>query len=176
MNLLTLQEANDQSYDRGLYPDFFPVNIGDDFKLESHPELFVRIPNPRKVRIEITSYRGFCMEAVHYYAKIIADGIKRCCKNEDGRISGVYGYLGEEFNSLPRDKRAIWGGNYEIEVARPITKEDKVKDPRRWEDYTVGENTSAFNTAEEAEETAKAIVAARFGEGWKVEIDNPYTK
>lgn len=174
MNLLTLQEAVDQSYDHGSYPDFFPVTIGDDFKLESRPELFVRIPNPREVRIEITSFRGISWNAVHYYAKINADGIKRCYKNEEGGICGVYGYLGEEFNSLPRDKKAIWGGNYEIEVARPVTKKDIAKDPRRWERYTPGDNTNAFNTAEEAEEMAKAVVKARFGEGWKVVIDNPY--
>lgn len=47
ITLLTTQEANDQSYDQGRYPDFFPVNIGDDFKLETRPELAVMIPSPR---------------------------------------------------------------------------------------------------------------------------------
>lgn len=181
MNLLTLQEANDQSYDRGCYPDFFPVNIGDDFKLESSPELFVKIPNPRKVRIEITSYRGISWDAVHYYAAIDADGIDRIrYEDYDGtgtkRPVAISGYLGEEFNRLPREKRDIWGGNYHIEVARPVTEADIAKDPHRWEHYTPGDLTNAFNSAEEAEETARAIVFARFGDGWELEIDNPYTK
>ena len=168
MTLLTLQEANDQSYDQGRYPDFFPVNIGDDFKLESRPELFVTIPSPRKVKIEITSYRGCCCEAIHYYAAIIADGTKR--------LVTTAGYMGEEFNNLPREKRDIWDGNYHIEVARPVTEADIAKDPRRWEGYGPGDNTNAFNTAEEAEETARAIVSARFGDGWELEINNPYKK
>lgn len=136
--VLTNSEANDQSYDRGLYPDFFPVNIGDDFKLESRPELSVMIPNPRKVKIEITSFRGFCGGAVHYYAEIEADGIIRYyIEPGTNRRIGAYGYLCEEFNKLPRMKRDIWGGNYHIDVARPVTKADKEKDPRRWEDYEI---------------------------------------
>lgn len=181
MTLFTLQEANDQSYDRGRYPDFFPVNIGDDFKLESCSELFAKIPNPRKVRIEITSYRGISWNAVHYYAAIDADGIDRVrYEDYDGsgtkRLVSVSGYLGEEFNSLPREKRDIWGGDYHIDVARPVTEADIAKDPRRWEGYGPGDNTNAFNTAEEAEETARAIVSARFGDGWELEINNPYKK
>lgn len=176
---LTLQEAVSRSYDRGRYPDFFPVNIGDDFKLESSPELFVRIPDPRGVRIEITSYRGICWNAVHYYAAIKADGIERC-KYQDfngkKQLVCVSGYLGEEFNSLPREKQDIWGGGYYIEVAREVTQADVDKDPQRWKGYEPGRHTNAFNSAEEAEEEAKAIVDARFGEGWKVIIDNPYTK
>ena len=181
MNLLTLQEAVDLSSDRGRYPDFFPVNIGDDFKLESCPELFVKIPNPRKVRIEITSFRGLCVEAEHYYADIKADGINRISYEDFNgtgtkRPVGHHGYLGEEFNSLPREKRDIWGGDYQIGVGREVTQEEKTKNPRRWEGYEPGDRTNAFNTAVEAEEAARAIVNARFGEGWKVEIDNPFTK
>lgn len=181
MNLLTLQEAVDLSYDRGRYPDFFPVNIGDDFKLESCPELFVKIPNPREVRIQITSFRGISWNAVHYYATIEADGINRLrYEDYDGtgtkRPVSVSGYLGEEFNSLPREKRDIWGANYHIEAAREVTQEDIKNDPQRWEHYNSGDRTNAFNTAEEAEATARAIVSARFSEEWKVTIDNPYKK
>ncbi len=179
MNLLTLQEAVDLSSDRGLYPDFFPVNIGDDFKLESHPEIFVRMPNPREVKIEITSFRGLCADAEHYYADIKADGIGRVSYEDyDGtgtkRLVGHYGYLGEEFNNLPREKRDIWGGNYQIGVGREVTQEEIKKNPRRWEGYAPGDRTNAFNTAAEAEEAAHAIVSARFGEEWKVVVDNPY--
>ena len=175
--VLTNSEANDQSYDRGLYPDFFPVNIGDDFKLESRPELSVMIPNPRKVKIEITSFRGFCGGAVHYYAERESYGIIRYyIEPGTNRRIRAYGYLGEEFNKLPRMKRDIWDGNYHIEAARPVTREDKEKAPRRWEDYEIGDNTNAFDTAEEAEATARAIVAARFSDEWEVIVNNPYTR
>lgn len=49
---LTLQEAVDNSNDQGQYPDFFPVNIGDDFKLKSRPELSVTIPSPHAPAFE----------------------------------------------------------------------------------------------------------------------------
>lgn len=177
ITLLTTQEANDQSYDQGRYPDFFPVNIGDDFKLETIPELAVMIPRPRQVKINITSFRGLCGGAVHYYADIEADGIIRYyVEPETNRKIGAYGYLGEEFNRLPREKRDIWGGNYKIGAARPVTKADKDKDPKRWEYYDIGNNTNAFDTAEEAEATARAIVSARFSEEWEVIVNNPYTK
>lgn len=177
MDLLTLQKAVDLSYDCGRYPDFFPVNIGDDFKLESRPELFVKIPNPREVRIAITSYRGISWNAVHYYATIDADGIKRCYYEDyDGekRLVSVSGYLGDEFKSLPKEKQDIWGGDYRIEVAREVAQKDIKKDPQRWEHYNPGDRTNAFNTAEEAEQAARAIVSARFSEEWKVIVDNPY--
>lgn len=177
MKLLTLQEANDHSFDRGRYPDFFPVNIGNDFKLESSPELFVKIPTPRNVKIEITSFRGISWNAVHYYGTIKADGIKILCYQDyDGtkRLFSVGGYLGEEFNKLPQEKKSVWSSNYEIEVARQLTKDDIDNDPHRWEGYDPGDYTNAFNTAEEAEEMAKAIVAARFSEEWQIIIDNPF--
>nr|DAY69972.1 MAG TPA: hypothetical protein [Caudoviricetes sp.] len=179
MDLLTLQEAVDLSYDRGRYPDFFPVNIGDDFKLASRPELFVQIPNPRKVRIEISSFRGASCGAVHYYADIIADGINRRYYEEyngEKRLFGAYGYLGEELDNLPREKRDIWGGNYHIGVAREVTQDEIKRNPQRWEHYDPGDHTNAFNTAEEAEATALAIVYARFSEEWKVIVVNPYIK
>lgn len=60
--------------------------------------------------------------------------------------------------------------------SRPVTKADKDKDPKRWEDYDIGDNTNAFDTAEEAEAIARAIVSARFSEEWEVIVNNPYTK
>lgn len=177
MNLLTIQEAVDSSCDRGLYPDVFPVEIGEDFKLQTRPDLFARIPNPRKVRIEISSFRGMCYNAIHYYAHIQADGIELCRKEKDGeteRTVMIHGYLGKEFYNLPRHKQDLWGGDYDIAAARFVTEAEIANDPDRWEGYTAGDYTDAFNTAEEAEETARAIVSARFGEGWKVIIENPY--
>lgn len=176
--VFTNSEANDLSYDCGHYPDFFPINIGDDFKLESRPELFVTIPTPRKVKIEITSFRGVCCGAVHYYATIKADGIKRQYyedRNGTKQLVSVAGYICEEYNNLPR-KKDIWGSFYEIEVGRPVTKADKDIDPQRWEGYEEDATTNAFNTAEEAEATARAIVAARFSDEWEVIVNNPYTR
>lgn len=175
---LTLQEAVDNSNDQGQYPDFFPVNIGDDFKLKSRPELSVTIPSPRRVRIRIESYQGICAGAVHYYASIEADGIIRHEEdpNTKQRLS-VSGYLGEEFKSLPRMTRDLWGGNYRIEATRPVTPEDKAQEPLRWVQYIPYEhNTNAFHTAEEAEAMARAIVSARFAEEWEVIVENPFTK
>lgn len=111
MDLLTLQEAVDSSYDRGRYPDFFPVNIGDDFKLESRPELFVQIPNPREVKIAITSYRGLCWDAVHYYATIDADGINRCCYEDYDGGKGLIRFTDIWAKNLTafRERKEIYG-------------------------------------------------------------------
>jgi len=162
--------------DRGDLPEFFDINIGKDFHLETRPEYFCEIKQPRTIRIEITSYRGVACGAMHYYARLIADGIYIYSyeKGSGGKVSKVShgGYVCEEFSKLPRDKKAIWSLCYEIEVMRILTQEEIDADPVRWEYYDAGYPTNAFYTKEEAIARAKEIIKARFDVDWVVKIDD----
>lgn len=172
-----LQWAIDHSMNTDCYPDVFDLNIGMDFHLDEHPNWYVKVDTWREKRtalIEITSYRGMCFDAIHYYAKIKADGVRMCEDiEEDGKIRTVShgGYLGEEYNNLPREKKGIWNSKYEIEIVRPVTNEEINKDPRRWEYYEVGDRTNAFESRKELIETAKKVAALRFPD-WNVEIED----
>lgn len=172
-----LQWALDHSMNTAYYPDVFDLNIGMDFHLDEHPEWYPSYTfwhNKRTVKIEITSYCGMCWNAIHYYAKIIADGIKMCEDYEEkGEIKTRChgGYLGEEYKNLPREKKAIWDGRYEIDVVRPLTQAEIDHDPDRWYAYQAGESTHCFESKNEVIEMAKKIVELRFP-GWEVEVED----
>ena len=174
-----LQWALDHSLNTDCYPDVFDKNIGMDFHLNDHPNCYPQIASysyneERTVHIEITSYRGMCFDAIHYYATIKADGVKLCEDiEENGKKSTIIhgGYLGEEYNNLPREKRGIWTSRYEIEGEITLTQEEIYKDPKRWEYYDVGDKTNAFESKSELIETAKKVAKIRFPE-WNVEIED----
>lgn len=171
-----LRIAIKHSCDRGKYPNIFNINTGNDFHLESKPDWLCVIDNPRKVTIELTSYKFVCGWAEHYYASIEADGIKICSreiddKNEE-RITTHGGYLGQEFEQLPSEKKDLWRGNYCIDVLHPVTQEMIEKNPHRWEGYKAGDLTNAFDTKESAITAAKEIVEARFTKKWDLIIND----
>lgn len=170
--------ALNHSLDQGNFPDVFDENIGMDFHLESQPQYYPRKDEVRDLIITVTSFRGMCAEAIHYYATIHADGIKISYDAIDEKGNkypvSVYGYLGEEFKNLPYDKQCIYSNCYDIEVTRPVTQEDIDKDPSRWELYDVGSKTPAFEDPEEAIKIAKKVAKARFPKGWKIIVKKAY--
>ena len=74
--------------DRHDYPAFFEIGIGKDFRLETMPEVLAEIREPREVTIELSTFRGVSIGAIHYYAKIRADGIHlyEYRKGDDGNL------------------------------------------------------------------------------------------
>ena len=162
--------ALEHSRDNGKYPNIFSNDYGMDLNIEGY---FVEKKKNRKVAIEISSYRGICSEAVHYYAKIKADGVYVCSMkmlNGEKRKVVHGGYLGEEFEKLPKEKKDSYNSIYEIEVVRKVTKEEIENNPDRWNGYREGWMTDAFESKEELIEIANRIVKARFDTEWKVEI------
>lgn len=171
---MTLQEAKKYSMDNGCYPLFFTTVVGLDFKLKTRPELYAKVDNPRKVLIEISSFRGICGWAVHYYARIKADGIIICddVQTEKGiQTRYLYGYLGEEFNVLPEHQKDLYSPKYTIEVCRDVTAKDLEQNPIRWDGYHVGDKTNAFDTEYAAIRRAQSIVKARFSKFWQVSVE-----
>lgn len=168
------QKILDCCWDRGELPQFFDIEIGKDFRLESQPNYHAEIREPRKVKIVVSTYRGMNAGAIHYYVTIKADGIHIYSleNNKYGKVGRVYisGYLGEEYKKLPKEKQAVWSSVYKIEVGRILTQQEIDEDPKRWKDYYDGDFTNAFVTKEEAINQAKKIVKARFDIDWIVEV------
>ena len=162
-----IQYAGDHSLDQGQYPDVFPLDFGNDFHLNEHPGWKFQIREPRKVKIEITSFIGTCWEAIHYYAKLIADGIDII----DDQDYCVGGYLGEEHKNLPRELKDKWSSSYDIEIARGVTEEEIKNDPHRWKFYHPGEKTNGFENKEELLEVARKVAEIRFP-GWEIVVDD----
>lgn len=162
-----LKYALEHSQDEGSYPDVFPKDYGMDFHLDENPNWFpMEKHTPRNIILEISSFRGICADAVHYYGTIMADGINICSKGESGHIVSHSGYLGEEFKNLPKEKQDSYHGQYKIHVARILTEEEYNNDPNRWEFYYPGCKVTAFDSVSEIEKIAKVIVSARFPEGY----------
>lgn len=86
---LSIKEAVDLSIDRGDYPDVIPVDYGNDLTLKTEPGIIVRIMNPRKVKISISTF-GY----THYYADITADGVSLIEETERGEVRHC-GYICE---------------------------------------------------------------------------------
>lgn len=63
---------------------------------------------------------------------------------------------------MPHEQRDVASPIWKIDVERDVTQEEMEKDPQRWDGYEIGSHTTAFYTKEEAIETAKRIIKARF--------------
>lgn len=167
---MTLEEAVRLSFDDGNYPDIIPVDYGLDLKLKTRPDIIISSNTPRKIRINISTFRGIAAGAMHYYAEIIADGVKLFTKNSDGDIITHMGYICDEYSQICKNNKGKYEPFYKIEVMRELPKKEIEQDHIRWKGYYPGYRTNAFITKKEALEQAVKIAKLRFGKGWFMEL------
>ena len=158
-------------HDRGQYPLIFTKETGLDITIPNHPEYVVRPPHKYEARVEITTFRGTCFEAVHYYGRIYADAPYIAQQQENGGWCSVGGYLCEEWKNMDRSLKDLIGSRYEIELVRPVTRTEIEKDPDRWYGYEVGSSTNAFYSKAEIFSVAKKVIEYRFP-GWEIKLDD----
>lgn len=157
--------------DRYEYPMVFSKDIGLDITIPNHPELKVRPPHKYEARVEITTFRGTCYEAVHYYGRINADAPYLVQQQDNGEWYSVGGYICEEWKNMDRNVKALINSSYEIEIVRPITQAEIDKDPDRWYGYEAGMSTNGFYSKAEIFSIAKKIIEYRFP-GWEIKLDD----
>ena len=171
-----------RTHGSGNFPDVMPLDFGMDFHLETKPELYPEINytynfehpevKERTVKLVISTFRGMCWEAVHYYGKLHADGISIIEEevDKDGKTHkmSVGGFICEEFRNMPN--KGFYDSWYDFEILRPVTQEEIDKDPDRWHGYKAGWTTNAFYSKQDIIKIAKKVVAARFP-GWKFVIE-----
>lgn len=117
----------------------------------------------RCVKLEITSFRGVSWNAIHYYGKLIADGIDfQCLDNPNVSTS----------NWDAKKKSPFCQWRYTFELRRPITQEEIDADPDRWEYYAPGSFTNGFDTKEEIIKLAKECFKMRFSGEWELWVED----
>lgn len=117
---------------------------------------------PREVKLEITSFRGVCWNAVHYYGTMIVYGAP-VRKGDEKQCH--YGYLGED-TQLFKDK------DIRIELWRYLT--EKEHDVLRKIDRDI-EVTNGWMYKADLIKFGKEVFKTRFKGDWKLVIKD-YTK
>lgn len=140
--------------------NFFPEMIDfDELEKVKPPKGYKFKLFSRDLKIEITSFRGVCPGAVHYYCTIkfftpllykgnVTGGGARWPK-----IGGIFG--------LDR-----------MDVHRPVTAEDLADKHVDWTGYYVGDMTHRWYDTQNAIECAKRIIELRFRNHGEVEVEN----
>lgn len=153
-------------------PDF-PLVIDDkaglDFKdnetraIRSSSCIFQKKSKTRCVKLEITSFRGISWGAIHYYGKLIADGIAFQLLDQPNTTTS---------NWDARKLNPFYQWEYEFTLRRPLTQEEVDQDPERWYAYKSGDFTSCFDTKEEIIALAKECFKMRFTGEWELWVDD----
>lgn len=168
---VTLENIRDymESY---CLPDF-PLVIDDqaglDFKDEktkailANTGLFEKKSKTRAVKLEITSFRGISWGAIHYYGKLIADGIEFQLLDQPNTTTS--NWEAQKINPLHQ-----W--NYKFDLKRPVTQQEIDKDSDRWDYYAPGDFTTSFDTKEEIIALAKQCFKMRFSGKWELWVDD----
>lgn len=142
---------------------------GLDFKDEEtraiphNPCIYQKKTKTRCVKLEITSFRGISLGAMHYYGKLIADGVDFQCLDNPNTTTSNW----DAENISP-----LYQWSYYFELRRPITQEEIERDPDRWYGYDPEGFTSSFDTKEEIIALAKECFKMRFKGEWELWVED----
>lgn len=158
-----------ESYHHPNFPLVIDDKAGLDFKDEktrailNGTGLFEKKSKTRGVKLEITSFRGISLGAMHYYGNLIADGIDFLCLDKANTTTSNWEI--QKINPLYR-----W--RYEFELKRPVTQQEIEQDSDRWNHYAPGDFTTSFDTKEEIIALAKQCFRMRFAGAWELWVDD----
>ncbi|MDE7441658.1 MAG: hypothetical protein K2M69_05795 [Muribaculaceae bacterium] len=151
----------------------FPLEIDDKAGLDFEDnETKARLHNSciyqkksktRCVKLEITSFRGISWGAIHYYGKLIADGIDFQYRDDPKTTTS---------NWEAKKKNPFYQWRYEFDLMRPVTQEEIDSDPDRWYGYDPEGFTSSFDTKEEIIALAKECFKMRFKGEWELWVED----
>lgn len=172
---MTLQEAVNRSKDE---EEKFPDVINSDAGLQAVPELNtigiptwnrIRKDRKRKIVLEIRSWKGMSWNAIHYYGKLIVDGVYT------GKMDDP-----DECTNLSHEdeiKYPLFKYHYYFKIKKPLTKQEIESNPKRWEFYyKEGDLIEGFETSEELIADTKKIIKLRFTGDWDYFIQFPNGK
>lgn len=167
----TLEQIIKQSSsDRYDYPDVFFDTCGLDIVLPEKKLHAVRSwgytkgNSKRRATLEITSFRGISFNAIHYYGKIVIQGVDMEYDGQPGCSTMIFD------KNIP-----LAHYTYEFELKRPLTKEEIDKNPERWGDcYHDGDLTNCFESIEDVLKLAREVFKMRFTGEWEFFVDSPF--
>ena len=141
-----------------LTEQIFPSNMGEGEEFEVNGIKYKSIiENPREIFLEITSWRGISMNAVHYYGKLYFYGLEW----ENQNVKGTSRFCGAF--KIPKNTEDI-----DIELRRPV--EDSELYTEAYEYYYKGSYVNKFNSVNEIKKLAKKIFKKHFTGNWKLII------
>jgi hypothetical protein len=157
-----LEIAMKHCRDRETYPAVFPEDygIGITFKDDEGKEYTTVLDaNRDKQEVVLTIIRYACVGSVHFYGKLNVYEPELMISGENKRHN-----IGGYFNRFkPKECLGI-----EIELVRPVTKEEINDDPDRWHGYIEGDKTDAFNSLSGVKNVALLVFNARFNGEWHI--------
>lgn len=170
---MNLEQIIEQSQsEKCVYPDIFTDNCGLDIVLPNDKLHAVRSwgytkGNPkRRATLEVSTFKGVSFDAIHYYGKIKIQGVNMEYDGQPGHSTMIFD------NNIP-----LAHYTYELELKRPLSKEEIDKDPERWGDYyQEGDLTNCFETIEDVVALAKKVFRLRFTGDWEFYVESPYSK
>ena len=130
----------------------------DELERVKPPKGYTFRQHSRDIRIEVTTFRGTCLGAVHYYCTIHFFGPSLCDKDGNSGFGAGWPKIG-----------SIFGWN-RMEVHRPVTAEDLADKYADWTGYHVGDMTYRWDDTQNAIECAKRIIELRFKNYGEVEV------
>ena len=165
---MTFQEAVTRS--KSEYPEIIDSKAGlfeiDELDVVGIPSWNRNNPNKkRKAILEITTFKGISSNAVHFYGKIVVDGVYQATLNNIEKPKNI--------SQENRKKYPLLDYHYEFEIKRPLTKTEITSAPQRWYAYTEGDLTSGYEDIEELINDAKEIIRLRFTGIWEFYVQYP---
>lgn len=152
------------------YPDIFKDDCGLDIKIPEKKIHAVkswgyRKGNPkRRATLEISTFVGISFNAIHYYGKIVIQGVEMEYDDKSHCFTSVFD------KNIP-----LAHSEYELELTRPISKEEIAEDPDRWGNYyKEGDLTNCFESIEDIIDFSKDVFKARFDGDWEFVVEAPY--
>lgn len=153
------------------YPDVFDINCG----LGTFPELGVKgIPSwgrgtlhkGRYAILEIRTFKGISFDAIHYYGKLIIDGVYV----DDIERPGYSKNLTKEQET----QNPLLNYHYDLKIKRPLTRKEIEGDPKRWGDYyNEGDLIDGYEDMNVLIEDTKEIMRIRFAGDWGFFYETP---
>jgi hypothetical protein len=119
----------------------------------------------RKIVLEITSYRGISSNAVHYYGKLVVDGVYQATLDDVEKPRNL--------SSEQEKKNPLLRYKYIFTIKRPLSNNEIESDPQRWEGYDEGDMTNRYETTAELINDVIEILKLRFTGEWEFTVQYP---
>lgn len=173
---MDLQEILRRSQsERYQLPDIFSDDCGLDVvwpekKLHATPSWGHSPGNKvRRATVEITSFRGISIGAIHYYGHIIVQGVNM----EYDERPGTSTMCGDCEDKFPLSRYS-----YKLQLTRPITQEEIDIDNElgselaRFPYQDVGDLTQCWENEQDIIDFAKEVFKARFKGNWEFYVED----
>lgn len=144
------------------YPDVFLIDCGLNLgTVTGYNIIPKRRKGKRRATLKLKTWRGISGGAVHYYGKIIIDGVQY--------VKGTTEYYNTDINV------GLLDYEYVLELKRFITDNDISNHPNKWATYYKGELTNCFDSINDLKVLANDIFKLRFDGDWDFYIEDFYS-